>query len=85
MPVRNDRERSRVLRFERLDVIIALGLAGIVSKPPIATHTPLTPDVFRLSSARRVPLRFGTAMSGCADLRSRGSTPPALGGDPESV
>ena len=31
MPVRNDAERSRVLRFERLDVIIALGLAGLVN------------------------------------------------------
>jgi manganese transport protein len=31
MPCRNERERSRVLRFERLDVIIALGIAGLVS------------------------------------------------------
>jgi manganese transport protein len=30
-PVRDDRERGRVLRFERLDVIIALGLAGVVN------------------------------------------------------
>ncbi len=28
MPTRNDREKKRVLRFERLDVYIALGLAG---------------------------------------------------------
>ena len=31
MPVRNDEERARVLRFERMDVIIALGIAGIVN------------------------------------------------------
>jgi manganese transport protein len=31
MPVRNDDERRRVLRFERLDVMIALGLAGLVN------------------------------------------------------
>ena len=31
MPARNDAERRRVLRFERLDVIIALGLAGLVN------------------------------------------------------
>ena len=31
MPCRNDEERRRVLRFERLDVIIALGIAGIVN------------------------------------------------------
>ena len=29
--LRNDAERRRVLRFERLDVIIALGLAGLVN------------------------------------------------------
>jgi manganese transport protein len=29
--VRNDAERTRVLRFERTDVIIALGLAGLVN------------------------------------------------------
>src|SRR5207245_2596357 len=28
MPCRNDAERARVLRFERFDVIVALGLAG---------------------------------------------------------
>jgi manganese transport protein len=31
MPARNDSERKRVLRFERLDVIIALGIAGLVN------------------------------------------------------
>ena len=31
VPTRNDAERKRVLRFERLDVLIALGLAGIVN------------------------------------------------------
>jgi manganese transport protein len=35
-PVRNDRERARVLRFERLDVIVALGLAGIVNMAMLA-------------------------------------------------
>jgi manganese transport protein len=36
MPCRDDRERSRVLRFERLDVLIALGLAGIVNLAMLA-------------------------------------------------
>ena len=31
MPCRNDAERKRVLRFERIDVVIALGLAGLVN------------------------------------------------------
>jgi manganese transport protein len=29
--LRNDRERRRVLRFERIDVVVALGLAGLVN------------------------------------------------------
>src|SRR5205823_10415209 len=45
MPVRGDRERTRVLRFERIDVIIALGLAGLVNMAMLAVaaklfHTP---------------------------------------------
>src|SRR6202035_5637952 len=45
MPVKNDAERSRVLRFERLDVLIALGLAGLVNMAMLAVaaklfHTP---------------------------------------------
>jgi manganese transport protein len=31
VPARNDAERKRVLRFERVDVIIALGIAGVVN------------------------------------------------------
>jgi manganese transport protein len=40
-PVRNDRERGRVLRFERLDVIIALGLAGLVNMAMLAVAAKL--------------------------------------------
>jgi len=31
VPVRDDGERARVLRFERMDVVIALGIAGLVN------------------------------------------------------
>ena len=31
MPVRDDGERARVLRFERMDVIVALGIAGVIN------------------------------------------------------
>jgi manganese transport protein len=31
VPARNDDERRRILRFERIDVIIALGLAGLIN------------------------------------------------------
>jgi manganese transport protein len=40
-PVRNDRERARVLRFERLDVIIALGVAGLVNMAMLAVAAKL--------------------------------------------
>jgi manganese transport protein len=41
MPVRNDAERSRVLRFERLDVIVALGLAGLINLAMLAVAAKL--------------------------------------------
>jgi len=41
MPCLNDGERSRVLRFERLDVIIALGLAGLVNMAMLAVAAKL--------------------------------------------
>jgi manganese transport protein len=40
-PVRDDRERARVLRFERLDVIVALGLAGLVNLAMLAVAAKL--------------------------------------------
>jgi manganese transport protein len=39
--LRNDRERARVLRFERLDVIIALGIAGLVNLAMLAVAAKL--------------------------------------------
>ncbi len=49
VPVRNEGERRRVLRFERLDVILALGFAGVVNMAMLAVaaklfHTPRCPD-----------------------------------------
>ncbi len=41
MPVHNDAERARVLRFERTDVIIALGLAGLVNMAMLAVAAKL--------------------------------------------
>jgi manganese transport protein len=41
MPVRNDNERRRVLRFERMDVIIALSLAGIINLAMLAVSAKL--------------------------------------------
>ena len=41
MPLRDDRERARVLRFERTDVIIALGIAGIINVSMLAVAAQL--------------------------------------------
>jgi manganese transport protein len=55
--VRNSSERARVLRFERLDVIIALGLAGLVNMAMLAVaaklfyHRPGYGDVGSLQQA----------------------------------
>jgi manganese transport protein len=43
-PVRNEAERARVLRFERMDVIIALGFAGLVNMAMLAVAAKLFHD-----------------------------------------
>ncbi len=40
-PVRNDAERTRLLRFERTDVLVALGIAGIVNMAMLAVAAKL--------------------------------------------
>ncbi|MEV7382822.1 Nramp family divalent metal transporter [Streptomyces lydicus] len=51
MPCRDNGERRRVLRFERLDVIVALGAAGLVNMAMLAMAAKLfhTPDLAGLS------------------------------------
>ncbi len=41
MPCRNDSERRRVLRFERTDVILALGMAGVINVAMLAVAAQL--------------------------------------------
>jgi manganese transport protein len=43
-PVRNEEERAHVLRFERMDVIVALGLAGLVNMAMLAVAAKLFHD-----------------------------------------
>jgi manganese transport protein len=40
-PVRNEAERTRLLRFERTDVVVALGLAGLVNMAMLAVAAKL--------------------------------------------
>ncbi|HEY7433479.1 MAG TPA: Nramp family divalent metal transporter [Streptosporangiaceae bacterium] len=70
MPCRNDAERGRVLRFERLDVIIALGLAGLVNMAMLAVAAKLfhTPALAGLNSITAAHAEFGRLIGGGAAL-----------------
>jgi manganese transport protein len=70
MPCRNDRERGRVLRFERLDVIIALSLAGIVNMAMLAVAAKLfhTPALSGLSTIPQAHYELGHLVGGGAAL-----------------
>jgi manganese transport protein len=70
MPVQSDHERGRVLRFERLDVIIALGLAGIVNMAMLAVAAKLfhTPALSGLSTIPQAHAEFGRLVGGTAAL-----------------
>jgi manganese transport protein len=61
MPCRNDSERRRVLRFEKFDVIIALGCAGIINMAMLAVAAKLfhTPALAELSSIGGAHAQFG--------------------------
>ena len=70
MPVRNEQERARVLRFERVDVIIALALAGIVNMAMLAVAAKLfhTPGLSGLSTIPAAHAEFGRLVGGGAAL-----------------
>ena len=70
MPVRDEQERSRVLKFERLDVIIALGLAGLVNMAMLAVAAKLfhTPGLSGLSTIPAAHAEFGRLVGGGAAL-----------------
>jgi manganese transport protein len=70
VPVRNERERRRVLRFERLDVVIALGLAGLINLAMLAVAAKLfhTPALSGLDSIQAAHAQFGHLVGGAAAL-----------------
>jgi manganese transport protein len=70
MPVRNDSERARVLRFERLDVFIALGIAGIVNLAMLAVAAKLfhTHALEGLSTIPQAHAQLGHLVGGTAAL-----------------
>ncbi|MGB0090944.1 MAG: Nramp family divalent metal transporter [Solirubrobacteraceae bacterium] len=70
MPVRNDKERGRVLRFARSDVIVALGLAGIFNMAMLAVAAKLfhVPGLTGLSTLQQAHAEFGHLVGGTAAL-----------------
>jgi manganese transport protein len=70
MPVRDDAERTRVLRFQRVDVVIALGLAGIVNMSMLAVAAKLfhTPALSGLTSIQEAHAQLGNLVGGGAAL-----------------
>ena len=71
MPVRDDTERARVLRFERTDVIVALGLAGLVNMAMLAVAAKLfhdRPGYSGISTIQGAHAGFGHLVGGTAAL-----------------
>ena len=70
MTVRNDSERGKVLRFARLDVIIALGIAGLINLAMLAVAAKLlhAPGLSDTSSLQGAHHQFGALVGGGAAL-----------------
>jgi manganese transport protein len=70
VPVRDDAERRHVLRFERVDVIIALGLAGLINLAMMAVFAKLfhTPQLSGIDSMQAAHTQIGTLVGGGAAL-----------------
>jgi manganese transport protein len=70
MPARNERERREVLRFERWDVVIALGIAGLVNMAMLAVAAQLfhTPGLSGLDSIQQAHTEFSHLVGGGAAL-----------------
>jgi manganese transport protein len=70
MPCRNDRERGRVLRFERLDVIIALGFAGLINMAMLAVAAKLfhARGLTQITTIQEAHAQFGHLVGGGAAL-----------------
>ncbi len=68
--LRNDGERRQVLRFERLDILIALGLAGIINLAMLAVFAKLfhTPALSGLSTIQGAHAEIGRLVGGGAAL-----------------
>ena len=70
-PVRNEAERRRVLRFARTDVIVALGLAGLVNMAMLCVAAKLfhgTPGYSHVDTIQEAHAGFSNLVGGTAAL-----------------
>ena len=70
MPVRDDAERRRVLRFQRIDVIVALGLAGLINLAMLAVAAKLfhVPGLSGIATIPAAHAELGRLIGGSAAL-----------------
>ena len=70
VPTHNDRERRRLLRYERLDVIVALSLAGIVNLAMLALAAKLlhVPGLTHIATIQAFHHQLGATVGGGAAL-----------------
>jgi manganese transport protein len=70
MPTRDDGERRRVLRYERLDVVIALSVAGLVNLAMLAVAAKLlhAPGLTGISTIQAAHQQLGQTVGGGAAL-----------------
>ncbi len=71
IPVRNDSERARVLRFERFDIIVALSIAGLINMSMLAVAAKLfhnQPGYTDVSTIPEAHAGFGQLVGGTAAL-----------------
>ncbi len=70
VPVRSDAERRQVLRFERVDVLVALGIAGVINMAMLAVFAKLfhTPALSGTSTLAGAHAQIGNLVGGGAAL-----------------
>jgi manganese transport protein len=87
VPVSNDAERRQVLRFERIDVIVALTLAGVINLAMLAVfaklfHTPALSGIATLQDAHAQIGRLvggGAALAFAVALLASGASSSSVG------
>jgi manganese transport protein len=70
MPVRDEHERRRVLRFEQIDVVVALGVAGVINLAMLAVAAKLffASGHGRIESIQQAHAGFADQVGGAAAL-----------------